>query len=169
MGEQLGFYSVTLKSAGVRYISFGDVAKFKKTSISFLEGRVNEESGDSTSVKESWTTMLKEFQNTELNAVFLPAGEYRTCKPHSEGSATTEYFAAKSVTEAAKMIMDKVVANDGKTRDFAYSAALGQAVWCYKTGAVAYNSNVDLKVNEDFNVYTARATLFNNNSDEYVG
>jgi len=89
--------------------------------------------------------MLKEFQKTELNAVFQPAGEYRTCKPYQEGSATTEYFAAKSVTEAAKKIMDKVQDGDGKTRDFAYSAALGQAVWCYNTGPVPYNRDADLK------------------------
>lgn len=113
--------------------------------------------------------MLNEFQKTELNAVFLPAGEYKTCKPYSQDS-TSGYFPAKSVTEAAKKIMDMETLLPGdQTRDFAYSAALGQAVWCYKTGTVAYNSNTDLIVNEEFNVYTARPTLFNNNSDEYVG
>jgi len=66
---------------------------------------VNNESGDSASVKESWTNMLNEFQKTELNAVFLPAGEYKTCKPYSQDS-TSGYFPAKSVTEAAKKIMD---------------------------------------------------------------
>jgi len=107
--------------------------------------------------------MLKEYQNTELNAVFGSNGY--TCKPLK---STGDYFEAKSVTEAAKKIMDKVTVGDGKTRDFAYNAKLGMAAWCYKVGTPAYSGYNDYIADNDYSIYTARGSKFNDMSDQQM-
>lgn len=79
-----------------------------------------------------------------------------------------DYFEAKSVTEAAKKIMDKVTVGDGKTRDFAYNAKLGMAAWCYKVGTPAYSGYNDYIADNDYSIYTARGSKFNDMSDQQM-
>lgn len=158
----LGFYSYSIESIGFRDITFSDLKEYKKTNKVIIDNYTREAESDYAAGMgpdsyNYWSVVQEKYENSTLNAVYLK--KKTSCKNKvAIVDANSLEEIANNVFNGAK---NAVPANQEPV--FMWSEKLAKGAYC----GPQYNE-WDNEENSDFTLYTARATKYDINSDEYM-